>query len=161
MKIGVLGDTHGYFHPEIPQVFQGVERIIHTGDMGSRAVYEKLCGIAPVILVKGNHEPELTSFALPDPSIIQLRGRKIFLTHRLLTMDWNQFKDGFSRLNALPFSGIDLVIFGHTHFPVWEQVRGIYFLNPGYAGSDLSEAKPTVALLELSPEQIQAEIIEL
>jgi len=161
MKIGVLGDTHGYFHPRIVQVFQGVERIIHTGDLGSKEVYQKLVELAPVILVQGNHEPEQIDGALPDPSRIQLAGKRILLSHRLLTISWEQFKDGFSRLNALPFSPVDLVIFGHTHFPVWEQVQGIYFLNPGYAGSDPLEAKPTLALLELSPKSIRAKIIEL
>ncbi len=164
MKIGVLADTHGFFHPRLPEVFAGVEKIIHAGDMGSLAVYQKLQSLAPVIRVAGNHEPEPVPSALPDFSIIELAGRKILLTHVLTTMSWNDFRDAFARSELFNFSTLqpfNLVIFGHTHFPIRETIRELHFLNPGYAGPDPHEASPTAAILEIDPKLIQAKIINL
>lgn len=162
MKIGVISDTHGFFHPKVPEVFSGVEKIIHAGDLGGIEVYEKLVRIAPVILVRGNHEPELIPGSLADPSVIAIEGRKILLTHRLITMTWEYFKDALSHLDPLPFfPEFDLVIFGHAHYPVWDQAQGIYFLNPGYSGPDPLEGPPTAAILQITQATISAEIIRL
>jgi len=162
MRLGVISDTHGFFHPRLGEVFRGVEKIIHAGDLGSKEVYERLGEIAPVILVLGNHEQDLIEGALLEPSVIELAGRKIFLAHRFITMTWDYFKDALSRFDPLPFfPEVDLVIFGHSHFPVWDKVQGIYFLNPGYAGDDFREGEASVAILELGEDKIDAQIIKL
>ena len=54
MRIGVISDTHGYFDPHTPLLFQGVEEILHAGDVGSAAVLDQLRSIAPVQAVRGN-----------------------------------------------------------------------------------------------------------
>lgn len=162
MRLGVISDTHGFFHPRLREVFSGVEKIIHAGDLGSKEVYIRLSEIAPVILVLGNHEQDLIEGALSEPSVITLAGKKIFLAHRFITMTWEYFKDALSHFDPLPFfPEVDLVIFGHSHFPVFDNVLGIYFLNPGYAGDDFREGEATVAILELEADKISAEIIRL
>jgi hypothetical protein len=162
MKLGVISDTHGFFHPRIPEAFAGVEKIIHAGDLGGKDVYEKLTRIAPVIMVRGNHEPDEIPGSLMDPSTIMLEGRKVLLTHRLITMTWEYFKDALSHFDPLPFfPEVDLVIFGHAHYPVWDKVQEMYFLNPGYAGPDPRESHPTAALLEITHDQVDARIINL
>jgi len=162
MKLGVISDTHGFFHPRIPEAFAGVEKIIHAGDLGGKHVFQKLSAIAPVTLVRGNHEPDEIPGSLPDPSSILLADKKVLLTHRLITMTWEYFKDALSHLDPLPFfPGFDLVIFGHSHFPVWDKVQEMYFLNPGYAGADHLEGHATAALLEIARDSIQAEILRL
>jgi len=162
LKIGVIADTHGFFNPQIPQIFEGVQKIIHAGDLGSIKVYEQLSSIAPVIVVRGNHEPDEIPGSLMDPSVIMIEDRKILLTHRLITMTWEYFKEALSLLDPLPFfPGFDLIIFGHAHYPVWDKVQEMYFLNPGYAGNDPHEQKPTAAILEITREEISAEIVNL
>jgi len=162
MKLGVISDTHGFFHPRLPEAFAGVKKIIHAGDLGSINVYQRLSAIAPVTLVRGNHEPDEIPGSLPDPSSLFLAQKKILLTHRLITMTWDYFKDALSHLDPLPFfPGFDLVIFGHSHHPVWDKVQEMYFLNPGYAGPDPLEGHATAALLEISELKISAEIIRL
>ena len=36
MLLGLISDTHGYFDPRLPEVFRGVERILHAGDIGDQ-----------------------------------------------------------------------------------------------------------------------------
>ena len=54
MKIGILSDTHGFFHPALREVVAGVDYIVHAGDIGLLPVLRQLEAIAPVVAVRGN-----------------------------------------------------------------------------------------------------------
>jgi len=54
MKIGVISDTHDYLDPLILQLFQGVDHIIHAGDVGMQIIIFELEQIAPTTAVIGN-----------------------------------------------------------------------------------------------------------
>jgi len=161
MKVGVIADTHGFLHPQVPEVFQGVDRILHAGDVGGREVFQKLHLIAPVIGVRGNYDQELAGHLLPDPSLIDLDGIPTLLTHRLIAFEWSSGKEEFARA-VRQFAGHPkLIIFGHTHFPVAEEVDGLYFLNPGYCGPDPLEWEPSVGILDLQEGKVSGKIISL
>ena len=34
MRLGIVSDTHGFYHPELDDVFAGVDLILHAGDVG-------------------------------------------------------------------------------------------------------------------------------
>lgn len=34
MRLGVISDTHDLLRPEVLEVFEGVDRILHGGDIG-------------------------------------------------------------------------------------------------------------------------------
>ena len=48
MVIGLISDTHGLVRPEIFAALDGVEVILHAGDVGGGAVLTELSAIAPV-----------------------------------------------------------------------------------------------------------------
>lgn len=54
MQIGVISDTHGLLRPEAVQVLQGVDLILHAGDVGSPEILTKLQAVAPAFAVRGN-----------------------------------------------------------------------------------------------------------
>jgi len=54
VKIGVISDTHNFFDPKIPGLFNGVEHILHAGDIGLPRILLDLEAIAPVTAVSGN-----------------------------------------------------------------------------------------------------------
>ena len=54
LNIGVISDTHGQVRSGIYSVFEGVDFILHAGDIGSRDVITELEVIAPVKAVVGN-----------------------------------------------------------------------------------------------------------
>jgi len=161
--IGVIADTHGFLHPAAPRAFVGVDRIIHAGDIGGPAVLHALEEIAPVIAVRGNYdlEPELQARLLPDPSQITLAGLPVLVTHRMITMDWNLNKPLYTQLFLALSPKPRLLIFGHTHFPVLEQLSSLLCLNPGYAGPDRREGPPTVARLEIDGDNLSGQILQL
>lgn len=163
MKIGIIADTHGTMHPAVPRLFDGVERIVHAGDVGGKAILDDLERIAPVIAVRGNYdlEPEIQDRLLPDPSGIDLGGLPALLTHRLIMVEWQTGKHMVARLFARGPAPVAAVIFGHTHFPVLERIEGIWFINPGYCGPDPLEGPSTVAVIEVEGEEIRGEIFTL
>jgi putative phosphoesterase len=162
-RIGVIGDTHGRVPERVFELFAGVERIIHTGDVGGGAVLDALHTIAPVTAVAGNYdrEPELRARLLPDPSALVLAGYSTFLTHRLITLEWTTHRELIADLLVSKGFPPRLFIFGHTHSPVLEHIRGIWFVNPGYAGPDPCEGPATAIVLELGTQEIKGRIVSL
>jgi len=59
MLAGVISDTHGYFDDRVLPYFEGVDLILHAGDVGSSEVLTRLAEIAPVFAVEGNNDVEL------------------------------------------------------------------------------------------------------
>lgn len=48
MRVGVVSDTHGRLDPRVPAALEGVERILHAGDVGPGPVLDELAVVAPV-----------------------------------------------------------------------------------------------------------------
>ena len=53
MRIGVISDTHNYLDPKVHKLFEGVEHILHAGDIGLPSILLELQEIAPVTAVSG------------------------------------------------------------------------------------------------------------
>jgi putative phosphoesterase len=73
IRIGVIADTHGLFDSAIVRHFQGVDHIIHAGDIGKRSVIGQLEAIAPVTAVSGNVD-EYEKSGFPAEAVVQLNG---------------------------------------------------------------------------------------
>src|SRR5262245_39425820 len=78
MKIGVISDTPGLFDPKLPELFAGVEHILHGGDVGTAAVLNQLESIAQTTAVLGNVDVGL---ALKDTEFLTLANRKFLIHH--------------------------------------------------------------------------------
>jgi len=139
MKIGVISDTHGFLDPKIPKLFEGVDHILHGGDVGSPVVLLELENIAPVTAVLGNVD---TGMTLKLTEVVELGGRKFLLHHIVEPRSLgDQLTETMAR--ARP----DVVVFGHTHKPFSETIDNVLFLNPGYAGKQRFKLPRTLAYL--------------
>ena len=147
MLIGLISDTHGYFDPRLPDVFRGVERILHAGDTGSLDVIERLEEIAPVVAVRGNMDNPLVASRFPTDATVEIDGLKVYLVHR--------------PQDARPGDGVGVVVQGHTHRSLIEDKEGMLYVNPGAAGKTLTFAGRTVALLEVEDGKPDARIVKL
>src|SRR5437660_1542533 len=54
--VGLISDTHGLVRSDVFPALEGVELILHAGDVGE-GVLEELSAIAPVDAVYGNTDP--------------------------------------------------------------------------------------------------------
>lgn len=128
-RLGVIADTHGLFDPAIPRCFDGIDHIIHAGDIGGRSVLRQLEAIAPVTAVSGNVDGFGRS-GFPSERIVELSGRRIAVCHIL-------YERGMLTQNGLAFlerEQPDICIFGHTHRPLAEWLGRTFLFNPGSAG---------------------------
>jgi len=141
MTIGVLSDTHGHLDPRVFSVFEGVDHILHAGDIGTEKVIVELETIAPMTAVRGNIDRDEIARRYPDQRTVVLGGKRIFLTHK----------------PARPKKGCDAVVFGHTHESFHDRVGDVLRFNPGSAGR-----KPrSVGLLEIRDDEIFGKIMVL
>lgn len=138
----------------MPELFQGVDHILHAGDIGFPSLILELEGIAPVTAVLGNTDDP--RFDFKELEVVELGGRK-FLVHHIVDPRIPTERLQLSYLHHSP----DVVVFGHTHRRHHEMVDRRLFLNPGYAGKPKSETPRSVAVLELDGDNLIADFHEL
>jgi len=156
IRIGIIADTHGLFDPTIARHFQGVDHIIHAGDIGKRSVIEQLEAIAPVTAVSGNVD-EYEKSGFPTDAIIQLNGVRIAIRHvvfeaRKLTKEGGAFLD-----RTRP----DICIFGHTHQPKSEWLGDTLLFNPGSAGPKRFRLQRGIGIIAVQNGSIEPALIAL
>ena len=183
MRVGVISDTHNpNVGPEPPlevvAAFQGVDVIIHAGDIYLPSCLDWLEAIAPVYAVELGADAHFKE----DPRVvdkrrvIQLEGHAIGLTHDLLLPGMAQEVTDYSPLSKhfppeADFSAAlvsvfespeDIVIFGHTHYATVQEYRGVLMVNPGSPSLPKQLRRlGQVAIMELEPDHVSAEILEL
>lgn len=150
MKIGVISDTHGLVRPQVFEVFQGVNVILHAGDIGHADVLTKLKTIAPVFAVRGNNDRSDWAAGLPTTQVVERDQHVFYILHEVDDLDLDPAAANFSA-----------VIFGHSHKPSVEFRKGVLFLNPGSAGPRRFSLPIAVARVEVTPSGLQPEIISL
>lgn len=150
MQIGVISDTHGLLRPEAVQVLQGVDLILHAGDVGSPEILTKLKAVAPVFAVRGNIDTEAWAKGLPLTAVVEADGASLYLLHNLQELDLKP--------EAAKFA---FVICGHTHHAEQVERKGVIYLNPGSAGPRRFHLPVSLAVLDLSKKPWHAELIRL
>lgn len=153
-RIGVISDTHDFFDPKIRELFQGVDHIVHGGDIGLPWIILQLEELAPVTAVLGNTDE--TGISYKETELVQIGTRK-FLVHHVV--DPKNLTDKLKR--KLIRENPDVVIFGHTHKPFCETIGNTLFLNPGYAGRQRFELPRTLAILTCDEQGMTADFLEL
>jgi len=158
-RIGVISDTHiPMAAPDLPErvyrEFQGVDMILHAGDLIEMSVLEKLREIAPTHAVSGNMDTHEVKEALPQKDTINVGGFKIGLMHGYGPPA--KVVDVVSK----EFSGMDVIVFGHSHTPFCERIKNTLFLNPGSPTDKIFAAYNAIGMLEVG-EEIRGKIIKL
>ena len=154
MKIGVISDTHNFFDGRIPQLFAGVEHILHAGDIGLPSILHELETIAPVTAVSGNTDDPGLNYRLTQT--ITLAGRK-FLLHHIVNP--HALEDELE--SRIRNEQSDIVVFGHTHKPFFAELDGTIYLNPGYAGKSRFGLERSLAILHLKKDEVRPQFLPL
>ncbi|MGN0342564.1 MAG: metallophosphoesterase family protein [Roseburia sp.] len=139
MKIALISDTHG----EIPQKaldhIAECDYIVHAGDIGSRACYDKLKGRGkPVYMVKGNNDWGAWCQFVPKTLAFTISGKEFYLIHDAARL-------------VYPYPEVDYVICGHTHRFDCVYQRGAMYINPG-STTEARGGSCTMAILHLDEE---------
>ena len=159
MRVGIIADTHvpSVAHalpPKLFDVFQGVELILHAGDIVELSVLDELRSIAPVEAVAGNMDAHHVQQRLPAKKILTLGRFTVGLTHGKYKIEVQK------EMIRKEFGRVDLIVFGHSHTPFWGRVGDVLFLNPGSPTDDRHAPYHSVAILYVG-EELSAEIIRI
>ena len=131
MKLGIISDTHISTIGEVPaaimKALADVDIIIHAGDFTQKAVLDGLRAIGEVKAVRGNMDSIEIKGNLPEREEFEAGGKKIGLIHGS-GAPW-----GIAERVKNQFSGVDIIIFGHSHKPCNRYVQGVLVVNPGQA----------------------------
>jgi uncharacterized protein len=150
MKIGVISDTHGLLRPEAFAALDGVQRILHAGDVGGREIVEALSRIAPVTAVRGNVDRDRWGATLPATEVVEIAGISIYMLHDLAQLDLKPEAAGFR-----------IVVYGHSHRPKMEEKNGVLYFNPGSAGRRRFRLPVSVGRLEIRSRRVFGELVPL
>ena len=152
--VGLIADTHGLLRQGVAAAFDGVDLIVHAGDVGGHDVLAALGAIARVEAVSGNvddrHDP-----MLPRSRTLAVGGLTLHVSHG----------DELGRPkpdSVLARYDADIVVFGHTHRQVvLRDPAGRLAINPGAAGPRRFDLQPSVARLAVTGREAQVELITL
>ncbi len=159
-KIGVLSDTHipnraRSLPPELFDAFQGVDMILHAGDLVQEEVLLDLMALAPVEAVAGNMDPPHLEKRLGERKLLQIAGLRIGLTHG----HGPRGKIMERAYQAFASESPDCVVFGHSHQPCNIRYRGVLLFNPGSPTDRRREKYPSCGLLTIAGSSISGEIL--
>jgi putative phosphoesterase len=146
MRIGVISDTHGLLRPEVFEVFDAVDHILHGGDVGRPDILDELETIAPVTAVYGNVDGWELRGRLPEVATVELDGFTIVVTHG------HQLGSPTPEKLQAEFPAAEIIVYGHTHRPLLTLVDVVVtVMNPGGAGPRRFDLPASVGNLELEP----------
>lgn len=135
-RIGVISDTHGLLRPEALDALEGVDHILHAGDIGNPGHLDALARIAPVTAIRGNIDRGALSKALPETASLTIGGLRIHMIHDRKALQADPEAEGW-----------DVVISGHSHRPGIHETGITLWLNPGAAGPRRFRLPITLAFL--------------
>jgi len=146
VRLGIISDTHDLLRPEVFAIFQGVDRILHAGDVGDPGLLVELEAIAPVTAVWGNTDGSELRAMLPEVVETRIEGFDFLLLHG------HQLGVPTPEKLNLAYPAAEVIIFGHTHKPLLTIVdQVVTVMNPGGAGPRRFDLPASVGILELEP----------
>ncbi len=150
LRIGLIADTHGLLRPQALAALQGVDHLIHAGDIGGPQILAELERIAPLSVVRGNNDGDAWADGIPESLTLRFGAISLYVLHDLKQLAIDPKAEG-----------IDVVIAGHSHKPLHDVRDGVLYLNPGSAGPRRFKLPIGVAVLHIDGEQVRAELITL
>ena len=152
MVVGLVSDTHGLVRPELFRALDGVELILHAGDVGE-GVLTQLRAIGPVRAVYGNTDAPGQA-GLVASLDLDLNGRSVHVSH-------GHEVGSPTAEKLLARYTADVIVFGHTHKPLIERSGERLVINPGAAGARRYSLQPSVARMTVHSAGIEVEIVWL
>jgi putative phosphoesterase len=159
VNVLAIGDTHvPDFARALPDWIVPhlgwAEQILHTGDATSPDVLTELGVYAPIRAVMGNIDGwEVAAWGAPEQLELELGGVRIGMVH-----DSGLAKGREARMHRR-FPNADLVVFGHSHQPLFERGEEVALLNPGSPTWKRCAPAPTVARLVVQDGRFDAALV--
>ena len=147
MRLAILSDTPGLLRPQVLEHLKTAAAILHGGDINQPSIVDQLAQYAPLYVVRGNNDKEWAE-QLPHDLTVTLGGVTFFLVHNKKEV-------------PADLSGVDAVVFGHSHRYVQEEKDGLLWLNPGSCGPRRFHQEITMMMAQAEDGKIRVEKISI
>lgn len=147
MKLAILSDTHGLLRPQVVEYVKTADAILHGGDINKQSIVEELEQYGPLYVVRGNNDKDWAEI-IPHDLKITLDGVTFYMVHNKKDV-------------PVDLTGVDVVVYGHSHKYACEEKDGVLWLNPGSCGPRRFHQEITMAMLEIKNGAIQVEKIHI
>ena len=169
MRIGLLSDTHipevaREVPPQVAQAFEGVDLILHGGDIYARSVLEQMAQVAPVLAAEGDDDygETLRDDRVEKRHRLTVEGRQLWLVHErpyfftLPSAPGEEAQAGHA--DGVP----DIVVFGHEHRVVLQRSNDVLYVSPGSPTLlHYHRGLGTAGIIDISPEGAEVVIWQL
>ncbi|CAN5214197.1 metallophosphoesterase family protein [soil metagenome] len=146
-RFGLMSDTHGMLHADVPRIFHDVEAILHAGDVCGDEILAELNTIAPTYAVQGNCDGSGNPL-LPPHRIVPLPFGNVGIAHGHRQDNGDQATRVKVLLTLFAPMEPRLIIHGHSHLQYLECRKGIHIVNPGAACRPRLNTYASVCLME-------------
>lgn len=147
MKLAILSDTHGLLRPQVIEHLKTADAILHGGDINRPAIIDQLRQYAPLYVVRGNNDKDWAA-ELPHDLTLTLGGVTFYMVHNKKEL-------------PADLTGVDAVVFGHSHKYVQEERDGRLWLNPGSCGPRRFHQEITMMMADITDGQLRVEKITI
>ncbi len=147
MRLAILSDTHGLLRSQVLEHLKTADAILHGGDINKQSIVDQLRQYAPLYVVRGNNDKEWAA-DIPHDLTVTLEGMTFFMVHNKKEV-------------PADLSGVDVVVFGHSHKYAQEEKGGRLWLNPGSCGPRRFHQEITMMMAQVENGQIQVEKISI
>ena len=147
MKLAILSDTHGLLRPQVVERLKTADAILHGGDINRQDIVDQLEQYAPLYVVRGNNDKQWAE-AIPHDLSVTLDGVTFYMVHNKKEV-------------PVDLTGVDVVVFGHSHKYVQEEKNGVLWLNPGSCGPRRFHQEITMMMVQVSGGTIQVEKVTI
>lgn len=158
MKIVVMSDTHlskatGEFKALCSELCEDADMVIHLGDWDKVEILNYLERY-PLEAVAGNMDDHSIKQRLPASKVLKAGAFRLGITH-----GWGP-PDGIRLRLKQEFTGVDAVLFGHTHQPLLFREDGLLWFNPGSLFLGRGASRKTIGMSRIQ-DKIEAKILEI
>lgn len=137
---------------QVFEVFEGVDVILHAGDVGEDDILDELEAIAPVYAVRGNTD-RFDNPRLPDARELEISGVRVHVSHG--------HEVGAKPLTLMAAYDAQVIVYGHTHRELVTREEGRLVINPGAAGARRFDLMPCVGILTIDAGEPDVQLIRL
>ena len=142
MKVVVFSDAHGN-KEVIKRVLEFNPDAGYVISLGDSELPHSFLLDLDIVAIKGNY-PRDGGFVFE--SILEVEDRRLFLTHG---HKYGVSKDMRKLLAKGMQTEVDLVLYGHTHIPKFDNVSGVFYMNPGSLHSPRSGTPASYLILNI------------
>ena len=158
MRALVLSDTHRSLNRVVKLLYdigKDIDLVIHLGDNTEDAAFIKQNFKLPVLNVAGNCDNDT---AVADELFEDIGGKKVYMTHG------HKYSIKYGNADALLYRALeleaDICLFGHTHIPFLQVIRGVVVMNPGSISLPRGGSKACYGILKIEDGEIYPSLVE-